>query len=138
MERLSQADRTNMGKISARGVAARRHRERKEARAAAQLWNEFREERVGRTRRMAIEWPKALMVMGSVQLIAYVTTHRGKVKPYAHEFAPGSKPLLCAGKKRGQLFLIGSGFKVNGRGIVDIDGAGRTRRYMPRLKVVRR
>ena len=77
------------------------------------------------------------MVMGQVQLIAYVTTHGGKVQPYEHEFAPGSQPLLCAGKKRGQLFLIGDRFKVDAHGIVDIDRDGRRRRHTPRLKVIR-
>jgi hypothetical protein len=110
----------------------------RERRAAKQLWREFREEAPGGSRRIPIVWPKALMVMGSVQLIAYVTTHRGKIHPYEHEFAPGSQPLLCAGKRRGQLFLIGDGFKVTSRGIVDLDRDGRPKRYQPRLKVVRR
>jgi len=109
-----------------------------EKRAAGELYQEFREARPGRTRRVPIEWPKALMVMGTVRLIAYDTTHGGKFTPYEHEFAPGSRPLLCAGKKRGQLFLIGSNFKVTAHGIVDIHGDGRPKRYTPRLKVVRR
>lgn len=111
---------------------------RRETRAAKQLWKEFRESPVGRSRRIPIEWPKVLMVMGRVRLIAYDTTHGGKFTPYEHEFAPGSLPLLCAGPKRGQLFLIGHNFKVTKRGIVDVDGAGRPKKYTPRLKVVRR
>jgi hypothetical protein len=107
-------------------------------RAAAQLWREFREEPLGSSRRIAITWPKALMVMGRVRLIAYDTTHAGKYAPYEHEFAPGSRPLLCAGKKTGQLFLIGDGFKVDAHGIVDIDRDGRRRRYRPKLRVVER
>jgi hypothetical protein len=110
-------------------------RVKKETRAARELWKDFRETRPGRSRRIPIEWPKALMVMGTVRLIAYDTTHGGKFTPYEHEFAPGSRPLLCAGKKRGQLFLIGSNFRVTRRGIVDVDGAGRPKRYVPRLKV---
>jgi hypothetical protein len=110
---------------------------RREKRAASQLWREFREEPLGRSRRVSVEWPKALMVMGTVQLIAYVTTHGRKVTPYEHEFAPGSQPLLCAGKKRGQLFLVGNGYKVNAHGIVDIDGEGRRRQHTPRFRVVR-
>ncbi len=110
----------------------------KDERAARQLWKEFREEPVGRSRRINIRWPKALAVMGSAQLIAYATTHGGKLRLYEHEFAPGSQPLLCAGKEPGQLFLIGQGFKVNAHGIVDIDRHGRRKRYTPRLKVVRR
>lgn len=99
-----------------------------EARAAKELWRDFRETAPGRSRRVQVQWPKALMVMGIAQAIAYVTTHRGKVQPYLHKFARGSKPLLCAGKKRGQLFLIGDGFKVDAHGIVDIDRAGRRRK----------
>lgn len=113
-------------------------RVKKETRAARELWEDFRETRPGRSRRIPIEWPKALMVMGTVRLIAYDTTHGGKFAPYEHEFAPGSRPLLCAGKKRGQLFLIGSNFRVTRRGIVDVDSAGRPKRYAPRLKVRRR
>jgi len=110
---------------------------KKEKRAAGQLWREFREEPVGRSRRVVVEWPKVLMVMGVAELIAYRTTHGGKVTPYVHEFAPGSQPLLCAGKKRGQLYLIGEGFKVNAHGIVDLDRDGRRRHHTPRYKLVR-
>jgi hypothetical protein len=78
------------------------------------------------------------MVMGTVRLIAYDTTHGGKFTPYQHEFAPGSEPLLCAGKKRGQLFLIGRNFRVTRRGIVDVDSQGRPKKYKPKLEVLRR
>lgn len=132
--RFKQPELPSSAKIYARDVAARR----REAREARKLWKDFREEPARRKRIISIEWPKALMVMGTVRLIAYITTHGGKQKPYAHEFAPGSEPLLCAGKKRGQLFIIGENFKVNGRGIVDVDRSGRTRRYTPRLQVVHR
>lgn len=114
------------------------NRTRREAKAAKRLWEDFRESKPTRARSVSIEWPKALMVMGTVRLIAYDTTHAGKPVPYEHEFAPGSRPLLCAGKKRGQLFLIGSNFKVTAHGIVDIDRDGRRKRYVPRLTVKRR
>jgi len=78
------------------------------------------------------------MVMGTVRAIAYSTTHRGKRVPYMHEFAPGSRPLLCAGKRPGQLFLIGDGFRVDAHGIIDIDADGRRIRYAPRLELVKR
>jgi hypothetical protein len=105
---------------------------KKEKRAAKELWKDFRESPPGRAKRIPIQWPKALMVMGRVRLIAYDTTHGGKFVPYVHEFAPGSCPLLCAGKKRGQLFLIGDGFRVDAHGIVDIDRQGRRRPPHPR------
>jgi hypothetical protein len=114
---------------------------KREKQAAGELYREFREAPVTRSRRVAIEWPKALMVMGRVRLIAYDTTHGGKYAPYEHEFAPGSLPLLCAGRKSGQLFLLGlkgDEFRVTRRGIVDLDRDGRPRKYSPKLKVVRR
>lgn len=86
---------------------------------------------------MSIQWPKAVMVMGTVELIAYRTSHGRQIVPRYHEFAPGSKPLLCAGKHPGQLFILGPGFKVTARGIVDIDRNGRLRDYRPRLVVKR-
>jgi hypothetical protein len=103
-----------------------------EKRAARELWEEFRETRPGRSKRIPIQWPKVLMVMGVVRRIDYDTTHGGKFAPYKHLFAPGSRPLLCAGKKRGQLFLIGHNFRVTRRGIVDVDGAGRPRKVARR------
>lgn len=108
---------------------------KRETRDARALWREFRESEPRSARRITIEWPKALMSMGRCQFIGYVTTHGGKVQPYAHVFARGSEPLLCAGKKRGQLFLIGQRFKVDAHGIIDIDSAGRRRRS-PRVQVV--
>lgn len=113
-------------------------RVRREKKAAEQLWEDFRETRPGRSRRIPIQWPKALMVMGRVTLIAYETTHGEKFVAYDHEFAPGSKPLLCAGKKRGQLFLIGHNFRITHRGILDVHRDGRPKKYTPRLKVTRR
>lgn len=101
---------------------------RRERRAAEELWEEFRETRPGRSQRIPIRWPKALMVMGTVRYIAYDTTHGNRYAPYKHTFARGSRPLLCAGKERGQLFLIGRNFKVTRRGIVDVDDRGAPRK----------
>jgi hypothetical protein len=103
-----------------------------EKRAAAELWQEFREARPGRSKRIPIQWPKVLMVMGIVRRIDYDTTHGGKFAAYKHFFAAGSRPLLCAGKRPGQLFLIGHNFKVTRRGIVDLDREGRARKVRRR------
>ena len=110
---------------------------KREAKAGRQLWKEFREEPVRAARMVRVEWPKALMVMGEVELIAYRTTHNGKLSKYDHQFHPAGRPLLCAGKKPGQLFIIGQQFKVNARGIVDIDRDGRRRPHTPTLRVVK-
>lgn len=113
-------------------------RARRELAAAKALWREFREEPPRRSRRIPIQWPKVLMVMGTAELIGYTTTHGGRVHHYVHQFAPGSRPLLCAGKKKGQLYLIGDRFTVNAHGIVDLDRQGRRLRFEPTLEVVRK
>ena len=106
-------------------------------RRAQRLYEAFREAPAGRQRRVSIDVPKAMMVMGPVEFIGYNTTHANRTTPYIHEFAPGSKPLLVAGPKRGQLFLVGRNYVVTRRGIVDIDAAGREKRWVPRYKLVR-
>jgi len=100
---------------------------------AASLYEQFREERPKRARKVRVQLPKAVAVMGHCEFVGYVTTHGGKVELYIHEFAPGSRPLLCAGSGKSQLYLIGGRFTVTGRGITDLDRSGRTvhakRRY---------
>lgn len=106
---------------------------------AAGLYRSFREERPKRARRIAYNVPSAVAIMGHVEFIGYMTTHRGRTHLYIHEFAPGSRPMLCAGTGRGELYLVGRRFKVTGRGITDLDPLGRTvhavRRY--RLEPIR-
>jgi hypothetical protein len=65
------------------------------------------------------------MSMGRVDFIGYTTTHEGKTVAYKHTFAAGSRPILAAGTRRGQLYLIKGRFRVTGRGIVDLDAKGR-------------
>lgn len=114
------------------------NRLQREKRQAEELWREFREEPNGRTRRIPVRWPKALTVIGHLELIAYTTTHGRKVTKYAHEFHPLSRPMICAGKEPGQAFLIGDRFKVTGRGFVDIDRYGRRLKHVPRLQILER
>jgi hypothetical protein len=105
---------------------------------AGRLYRAFREDSPREVKRLTVTIPKAVAVMGYCEFVGYLTTHRGKVALYIHEFAPGSRPLLCAGTGRGQLYLLGGRFKVTGRGITDQDASGRTvhakRRYDVRLK----
>lgn len=89
------------------------------------LYRAFRERPATRARRVAFVVPKAVAVMGFCDAIEYSTTHGRRAKLYRHDFAPGAKPLLCAGPERGQLFLIGGRFRVTGRGIVDLSASGR-------------
>lgn len=105
---------------------------------ARRLYKAFREEEPTRARRATVRVPRAAAIMGPCEFIGYVTTHRGELALYIHEFAPGSRPMLAAGARRGELLLVGGRYKVTGRGITDLDAAGRIvharRRYDVRLK----
>jgi hypothetical protein len=92
---------------------------------AAKLYEDFRERPARRARSVRLKLPRAVMVMGYCDVIQYRTTHGGKSVRYKHTFAPGSKPLLCAGPGRNQLFLIGGRYHVTERGIVDLTPRGR-------------
>jgi hypothetical protein len=97
---------------------------KKDLKKAYQLYSEFREETPKRGRRIEFEMPKALMVMGNIRSIAYDTTMAGKTVLFKHDFAPGSRPLLCAGAEPNQLFIIEGRYVVTDRGIVDLDAQG--------------
>lgn len=108
---------------------------RKDIRSSAALYEEFREEPPERARRVNFKVPHAVAVMGQVEFIGYMTTHAGKVHLYVHQFAPGSRPILGAGKGRNQAFLLGGRYKVTDRGIVDFGPGGREVRARDRYKI---
>jgi len=89
------------------------------------LYKEFREEPPKRGRKVEFSMPKVLMIMGNVRAISYDTTRQGKTELYKHDFAVGSRPLLCADGRTGQLFVIEGRYHVTPRGIVDTDARGR-------------
>lgn len=91
---------------------------------AARLFSRFREAPPRRARTVRVKLPSAVAVIGHVTAIEYDTTHKGKSHLYRHDFAPGSRPLLCAGTKDGQLYLIEGRYHVTDRGIVDLDAQG--------------
>lgn len=98
---------------------------KRELQKAARLYENFREAKPKRARVVRVTLPKVAAVIGHVRQIQYDTTHQGKTHLYKHTFAPGSRPLLVAGTRNGQLYLIGGRYHVTGRGIVDKDGRGR-------------
>jgi len=103
-------------------------------RRAVRLYRAFREANPPRARRVSLEIPKAVARVGTVEFIGYMTTHKGKVHLYVHDFAPGSRPALYAGTRRNQLYLFNGRFKVTSRGITDLDSAGRVVDYSPRYE----
>lgn len=96
----------------------------RELKKAARLYKEFREETPRRGRRLEFDVPKALMIMGNIRAVSYDTTRRGKTELYKHDFAVGSRPLLCAAPD-GRLFIIEGRYHVTPRGIVDLDANGK-------------
>jgi len=105
--------------------------------AAARLYRRFREAPARRARRVTVDIPKAVAVMGTVEFVGYMTTHQGKTHLYIHEFAAGSRPSFCAGPGRNQAFLIGGRYRVTERGIVDYGPSGKPVHARRRYKVVR-
>lgn len=93
---------------------------------ALKLYKEFREATPKRTHEVEIDikFPLMLMAMGNVRFIGYDTTRRGKTELYKHEFAPGSRPVLCADARTGQLYIIEGRYHATPRGIVDLDAKG--------------
>jgi hypothetical protein len=88
------------------------------------LYREFREETPRRGRQLTFEWPEVVMIMGNLRSVEYDTTRGGKTELYKHNFNAGSRPLLCADGRHGQLYIIEGRYHVTPRGIVDIDGRG--------------
>lgn len=105
---------------------------------SARLYRAFRESEPKKARWVKVRRPKAVMVMGHAEFIGYATTHGRRGALYIHEWAEGSRPLLCATGRTGELFLLLGRFKVTGRGITDLDARGRVTDPAPRYRVTKR
>lgn len=92
---------------------------------AVTLYESFREKRPKRLAKLRVDIPKVVACMGHVEALDYRTTHGKKVTLYHHNFAAGSRPLLCVSANGRQLMLLGGRYEFTGRGIVDQDAAGR-------------
>ena len=93
---------------------------------AAKLYESFRERAPRRVAKLGILPPPRIAVdIGHVEYIGYRTTHGRKLTLYQHDFAPGSRPLLCVSPDGRQLLLIGGRYQFTERGIVDHDIDGR-------------
>lgn len=74
-----------------------------------------------RKARLNIDIPEQLAVIGKVSALEYDAIYDRKFTPARHAFAPTARPLLVVGTQRGQVFLIGTGFRFTERGFVDFD-----------------
>jgi hypothetical protein len=91
---------------------------------AVELFESFREKKPKRIKRIVLDVPRAVALIGKVDFIGYTTTHGKKIKRYQHDFAAGSRPTLCISADGLQILLIGGRFRFDERGIVDKDEAG--------------
>lgn len=89
------------------------------------LFKDFTGRAAQRTGKVRIAPARQVAVMGKVTKIEYETVHEGKPVLATHTFHAGSRPLLAAGVKPGQLYLIGNRFRFTARGIVDLGPDGR-------------
>lgn len=96
-----------------------------EMRAAAKLYESFRERTPRRIKKVGIAVPRIAVDIGHVEYIGYRTTHGKKLTLYQHDFGPGSRPLLCVSPDGRQLLLLGGRYVFTERGIVDRDIEGR-------------
>lgn len=94
---------------------------------AVALYEGFREAKPKKIKTVKVKLPKAVAVIGHLEYVGYKTTHGRKTEFYQHDFAAGSRPLLCASADGKQLLLIGGHFVFGERGIVDVDKSGRER-----------
>ncbi len=123
--RKSNPGRRSINPVKSRGSRAFNPRDPEMARAA-KLYESFRERTPKRIKKISIFPPPRVAVdVGLVEFIGYRTTHGRKLTLYQHDFAPGSRPLLCVSPDGRQLLLIGGRYKFTGRGIVDRDLSGR-------------
>ena len=94
-------------------------------RKAVDLYTSFREKKPRKIKRISFDVPEIVACMGHVEAIEYRTTHGKKVTLYKHDFAPGSRPLLCVSADGRQILLLGGRYKWTDRGIVDRDAQDR-------------
>ena len=104
----------------------------REFHATVSIYENFREKKPRRIAVIPVDIPKIVAVIGHVEAlwktkdghlgsIDYKTTHGRKVALYRHDFAAGSRPLLCVSADGRQLLLLGGRYKFTERGIVDRD-----------------
>jgi hypothetical protein len=91
-------------------------------RRAKDWYESFRERPANRARRVTVDIPRSVAVMGYLDAVHYSTTHGRRAVRYKHKFHPGSKPLLCTDGK--VLVIVAGRYHVTDRGIVDLSPQG--------------
>lgn len=82
--------------------------------------------------------PKDLAIIGHVNAMEYDCVRDGTTVKARHVFAPGVRPLLAVGTRRGEVFLLGTGYKFTDRGFVDFNIDGEAIDYDENSKRIRK
>ena len=90
-----------------------------------EIYETFRERAPRRVDVYKVHIPKMVAMIGHLESVDYATAHGSKKVYYRHDFAPGSRPLLCVSPDGKQLLLLGGRFQFTDRGIVDHDREGK-------------
>lgn len=109
----------------------------REVRRAVKLFKGFRLRNPDAVYRVPRELPEAVIVMGELRAVAYDMPRGERQVLYWHEFADGSRPLLCAGPNQCELVLLGGRYRVTPRGIVDLTASGREAPHAHTLEIPR-
>jgi len=91
----------------------------REIEKAAELFRAFREEEPGKVTAVSVQLPRASLMVGDIDAIAYRTYENGKRVKYLHTFKPTARPKLLAGYDGRTLIIYGGNFTFTPRGIVD-------------------
>lgn len=86
---------------------------------------------------LTIDIPADLAIVGRVSAIEYDALYDGKRVKARHTFSPGCRPLLGVGSQRGQVFLIGTGYRFTDRGFVDVNERGQSVEYDEKSERIR-
>ena len=119
---------------------------------ARKLYRDFHDEPAGRSFRTGVKFgrrwitapgscniliPEEMMIVGRLNAIEYDCRREGKTLKARHVFAPGSRPMLAAGERNGQLFLLGGRYRMTDRGVVDFNRHGQAIDYHEETEVTK-
>jgi hypothetical protein len=112
--------------------------------SARKLYQDFHDEKPGKVLRTGVRFgrrwitvpgsvniliPEDMMIVGRLNAIEYDCRREGRTLKARHVFAPGARPMLGAGTQNGQLFLLGTRYRMTDRGVVDFNSKGQAIDY---------
>lgn len=94
-------------------------RHRREVRAAANLYIQFRGEEPEYIEQVPYPISPVMLLIGQLDALLYTTRREGHIEHYKHTFAKRSRPLLASSHDGKQLYLLGGSYNFTDAGIID-------------------